>query len=278
MQKNNVEKDFYKLLNNSNFGYNCRNNLDNCTFIPIFDELQEVSYFKKYYNYFDPKVKDFVTSNLIKKEIEDTYLDRLNKIRAEDKFYEVKKSAVENEKACELDVLETFEAKKKKSKKRKSLVEYTSYKEAIHTNNKIKSVTEFDNEQSNSIKSLAIETKGTISVTTRFMKGKMLMFAKTSIQSFNFDVIDVFMLPDETVQKIYDENRIKKCLLLQNLTDTDSTSLTFIFICYKDCIVKESEGRNLIFEIMINSKILEWLDLTGEFYEHFGVCNKKLKK
>ena len=37
--KNNVEKDFYKLLNNSNLGYDCRNNLNNCTFIPIFDEL-----------------------------------------------------------------------------------------------------------------------------------------------------------------------------------------------------------------------------------------------
>ena len=276
--KNNVEKDFYKLLNNSNFGYDCRNNLDNCTVIPIFDELQEVSYLKNYYNYLDPKVKDFITSDLIKKEIEDTYLDRLNKISTDNKFYEVKKSAVKNDKACEVDTLETFEAKKKESKKRKSLVEYASYKEAIHTNNKIKSMIEFDNEQSNSIKLLAIETKGTISVTTRFMKGKMLMFAKTSIQSFNYDVIDVFIFPDKTVQKIYDKNRIKNCLLLQNVTDTDSTSLTFIFICYKDCIVKESEACNLIFKIIINSKVFEWLDLADELYEHFGVRNEKLKK
>ena len=27
-----VEKDFYKLMSNSNFGYDCRNNIDNCKF------------------------------------------------------------------------------------------------------------------------------------------------------------------------------------------------------------------------------------------------------
>ena len=28
--KNFSEKDFYKIMNNSNFGYECRNNLVNC--------------------------------------------------------------------------------------------------------------------------------------------------------------------------------------------------------------------------------------------------------
>ena len=48
-----VEKDFYKLMNNSNFGYNCRNNADNCFLQPIYDEIEELSYAKGYQNIFD---------------------------------------------------------------------------------------------------------------------------------------------------------------------------------------------------------------------------------
>ena len=65
-----------------------------------------------------------------------------------------------------------------------NLVEYDDYKEAVNSNTKIKCVIEFDTEQTNNIRSLAIETKNSVSVTTRFMKDKMLMFGKTSIQSF----------------------------------------------------------------------------------------------
>ena len=63
------------------------------------------------------------------------------------------------------------------------------------------------------------------------MKGKMLMFAKISIQSFNYDLTDVFMFPNAETKKIYDKYKIIKCNLVQNLTDTDSMFLTFIFIC-----------------------------------------------
>ena len=31
--QNIIEKDFYKLMNNSNFGYDCQNNLDNCQYL-----------------------------------------------------------------------------------------------------------------------------------------------------------------------------------------------------------------------------------------------------
>ena len=43
-----VEKDFYKLLNNSNFGIDCRNNIDNCYLGPLYDNFSEISYIKKF--------------------------------------------------------------------------------------------------------------------------------------------------------------------------------------------------------------------------------------
>ena len=65
--KKSIEKDFYKLMNNSNFGYDCHSNLDNCQFVPILDELQKITYLKRYYNYFDSKVLSFGSSHLIRK-------------------------------------------------------------------------------------------------------------------------------------------------------------------------------------------------------------------
>ena len=57
--KNSVEKDFYRLMNNSNFGYDCRNNIDNCKFVPIFDEYKEITFINRYHNIFDEKVSKF---------------------------------------------------------------------------------------------------------------------------------------------------------------------------------------------------------------------------
>ena len=67
-------------MNNANFAFDCRDNLDNYQFVPIFDELKEVTYLKKYYNYFDQKVKSLVTSDLTKADIDDEYNNALNKL------------------------------------------------------------------------------------------------------------------------------------------------------------------------------------------------------
>ena len=57
-----VEKDFYKLLNNSNFGNDFRNNVRNCNLELLYDGAEEVKYIKKYSNIFsDYKLREFFT-------------------------------------------------------------------------------------------------------------------------------------------------------------------------------------------------------------------------
>ena len=60
--KNDIEKNFYKLMNNANFGFDCRNNANNLKFEPLINEIDELTYIKKYYNLFDTKIENFVSS------------------------------------------------------------------------------------------------------------------------------------------------------------------------------------------------------------------------
>ena len=105
----------------------------------------------------------------------------------------------------------------------------------------------------------------------------MLMFAKQSLKSFVYDMIDVFCFPNKEIQKIYDYYQIEKCLLSQNLTDTDSTSLLFTFVCNFESVVPESEARNIIFKCMKKSKILDRLDLSYDFWKKY-VYDRSTKK
>ena len=137
---------------------------------------------------------------------------------------------------------------------------------------------EFDKNECNSIKSIVIKGNTTIDVSSRFIKGKMLMFAKLLLKSFVYDMINVFCFPDETIREIYNRYQIQKCFLYQNLTDTDSTSLFFNFICNVHCSVAESEAREIIFECIKKSKIAKRLDVSDEFWKQFEMYNKSNKK
>ena len=52
----------------------------------------------------------------------------------------------------------------------------------------------------------------------------------------------------------------------------------FIFICDLSSSIREEEARDIIFEVMIQSKILDRLDLSAELWEEFNLWNKDLKK
>ena len=106
----------------------------------------------------------------------------------------------------------------------------------------------------------------------------MLMFSKLSIKSFVYDIVDVFMFPNETTKRIYQKYSVEKCIVEQNLTDTDSTSIFFIFICNLNSEILENEARKIIFEVMLNSKIFDRLDRSHPYFEQFNARDASLKK
>ena len=104
------------------------------------------------------------------------------------------------------------------------------------------------------------------------------MFSKISLKSFVYDLIDAFMFPNNVTKKIYGQYKVQKCYLYQNLTDTDSTSVFFVFICELGCAVDKRKSRQIIFEVMIKSKIFSRFDLSDDFWDQFGVQKEQLKK
>ena len=56
-------------MNNANFGFDCRNNTNNLKFEPLIDEINELTYIKKYHNLFDNKISSFVSSGILEKNI-----------------------------------------------------------------------------------------------------------------------------------------------------------------------------------------------------------------
>ena len=276
--KTNAEKDFFKLMNNANFGSDCRNNADNADFVPIFDEVNEIYSLQRYYSLIDPKINNFISGKLIEDYVNEKFMQQFHKLDATDPFYEIKLSSLKQEQKEGLEAAKKLNEKRKNMKRKVTVTDYFDRMNEVNKKTNVKSLIEFDQEHSNSIKAVIVKQNPNIKPTTRFISGKMLMFAKVSIKSFVCDIIDGFMFPNETTKSIYEKYNIEKCFVYQCLTDTDSTSINFIFICNLGCKVDEEQASKIIFEVMITSKILKRLDLSDEFWAQFDVQNKKLKK
>ena len=107
--KSKVEKDFYKLLNNSNFGNDCRNNIGNSNLELILDGPEELSYIKKFTNALaDPTFREFFAEDLFKKQVEDEDEQRIQKLDVNDKFYDALLESITESKNEKLEAIEAF--------------------------------------------------------------------------------------------------------------------------------------------------------------------------
>ena len=151
-------KDFFKPLNNSNFGIDCRNNIDNCILEPIYDNLGEIFYIKRFTTIFNNDTyRDFFSPELMKEEIIQTFQVKIFALDKNDLTYEARKEYFENKMDEELDSVESF-VKNKNKRKRKFKNIDEKIAESLDPR-KTKMVIEFNDHEVASIKSIAVKKR-----------------------------------------------------------------------------------------------------------------------
>ena len=136
-------------------------------------------------------------------------------------------------------------------------------------------IVDFNDRESASIKSFAIEKKNEIKVTSRFMSGKLLMFAKLSLKSFIYSLWETLHFPGPKVKETFEKHQIEKTLCYHVLTDTDSTSLQFIIISDPYSDFPDSKIRDVLFEVITRTDIYKRFDSSHPFWENFNARKKK---
>ena len=121
--KTSVERDYFTVMNNSNFGYDCRNNIDNYFFSPIIDEIEDVHYIRRHQNDFDPFLQNFVSSDLLEKEINEGFDNKIAAFEINSQFYDAKKNPFKIEINKQLNAVNSMGNKKRRRHKKDSVQE-----------------------------------------------------------------------------------------------------------------------------------------------------------
>ena len=113
-----VERDFFQLLNNSNFRIHCRYNTDNCILEPIYNNFTEISRIKKFTTIFsDETFRTFFSAALLREEISQTFQSKIFALDKDEATYTARKKCCKNQMSEELDAVDSFEKNKKAKKK-----------------------------------------------------------------------------------------------------------------------------------------------------------------
>ena len=137
---------------------------------------------------------------------------------------------------------------------------------------------EFNEAESASVKSFAFKKKNFLYATTRFLSGKLLMFAKLSLKSFIYSLTEILSFPSSFAKEIYKKYQIDRILCYHILTDTDSTSMQFVILSDPSSNFPECDVRDIIFEVIVKTEILKRFDtltLFGKTLTHKRLKYKK---
>ena len=127
-------------------------------------------------------------------------------------------------------------------------------------------------------KSFAVKEKKEVGTTARFLSGKMLIFAKLSLMSFIYDILETFCFPDGKVKKIYEKYQIEGVYIYHILTDRNSTSQKFVFTNNAASEIPNTKYREIIFEVICASRIGKRFDISHSFWSQFRYQNPELRK
>ena len=123
-----VERDFHKLLNNSYFGIDFRNNIDNCHFEPIYDEIGEIASIKQFDSIFDnEKHCDSSEINLMKEEVDEKYNQLVLALDKNNPTYEARKYSLESMREVDLDSTNSISALRLKTGKKRSFYKVENF-------------------------------------------------------------------------------------------------------------------------------------------------------
>ena len=132
-----------------------------------------------------------------------------------------------------------------------------------------------DNEQkSSSLKSIAVKWEINTNCTSRFMSGKLLMFAKLLLKSFIYSLVELLHFPKKktpikgSIYKIYN---IEQIFCYQVWTETDSTCIQFILVSDLASSYPECDVRDILHAIFLKTEIRERFDKSYEFWRRFNV-------
>ena len=143
-------------------------------------------------------------SDLLERKIDEEFNDKEMNIQKNDPLQDIKLTALNNKRKEDVEPFEIFKQKQTGQKRKRTIKDYM----ARHENDsKNKTIIDFNNDQTTSIKFVAVHKTLAVNLTTLFMKEKMLKFSKTSSCSFICGMIDAFCfhLENQAVKSIYEK-------------------------------------------------------------------------